>query len=303
MYCKQCGKKETKNLSIDKFTGLCQKCSVAKQPATRGTDGAAANQQGESVEIDEDATLSDIPFRQFKAWIQFVIKDTIQAEAKLALDKCSKDIDAVKKDLGLEKQKVASLTTQVNELKTKVTDLEQEHKKTKEVGEANLKYLINSDRNARKHNVMIFGLLENDDLVIQNDAEEEIVRAVNDHEKVAAVLSHLESDISKTSYFHRLGAAGDNPRPIKVYFNSMKEAQTAISNGKNLNQLKEKIYVKADKTKSEAEEYKRIGKRKSELLLQHPTVDPNNPVVTLAKGILKVNGTEVDRYKSPQTLF
>ena len=150
---------------------------------------------------------------------------------------------------------------------------------------------------------MIFGLLENDDLVIQNDAEEEIVRAVNDHEKVAAVLSHLESDISKTSYFHRLGAAGDNPRPIKVFFNSMKEAQTAISNSKNLNQLKEKIYVKADKTKSEAEEYKRIGKRKSELLLQHPTVDPNNPVVTLAKGILKVNGTEVDRYKSPQTLF
>ena len=104
---------------------------MAKQPATRGTDGTAANQQVESVEIDEDATLSDIPFRQFKAWIQCVIKDTIQGEVKLALDKCSKDIDAVKKDLGLEKQKVASLTTQVNELKIKVTDLEHTRKQKK----------------------------------------------------------------------------------------------------------------------------------------------------------------------------
>ena len=298
VHCRNCGKKETRTSTIYKFTGICQKCAAVAAAAAGATP-----QQGEPVAIDDNAKLSDIPFHQFKLWIQYVIKDTIQAELKTALDQCSKDIAAVKKDLGEEKRKVVTLTTQVNEMKTQVAELEKEQKKTKEVGEAHLKYLINSDRNARKQNVIIFGLPENDDLVVENEDEEDSVHAANDDEKVSAVLSQLQSDISKTSYFHRLGKPGDNPRPVKVYFISQKEAQLALSNSKKLNEWEARIYVKADKTKSEAEEYKRIGKRKAELLLQHPTVDPDNPIVTLSKGILKVNGTEVDRYKTPQTLF
>ena len=297
VFCRKCGKKESRTLSIDKFTGKCQKCAAVA--AATG----ATHEQGEPVVIDENAKLSDIPFHQFKLWIQYVIKDTIQAELKTALEQCSKDIDTVKKDLGEEKQKVVTLTAQVNEMRTQVAELEKEQKKTKEVGEAHLKYLINLDRNARKYNIMIFGLPENDDLVIERDNEEETLRAANDDEKVSAVLSQLQSDISKTSNFHRLGKPGDNPQPVKVYFFSPSQAQLALSNSKNLNEWEARIYVKADKTKSEAEEFKRIGKRKEELLLQHPTVDPDNPIVTLAKGILKVNGTEVDRYKTPQTLF
>ena len=63
------------------------------------------------------------------------------------------------------------------------------------------------------------------------------------------------------------------------------------------------IYVKPDKTKKEAEEFKQIGKRKADLLLQHPTNDPNNLIVTLTKGILRVDGTEVDKYNPIQSLF
>ena len=120
---------------------------------------------------------------------------------------------------------------------------------------------------------------------------------------MSTVLSHLQSDVSEVSYFHRLGKLGDKPRPVKVIFTSVSRAQAALSNSKNLNDWESRIYVKGDKTKSESEEYKRIGKRKSDLLLQHPTIDPQNPIVTLAKGVLKVNGTEVDRYNPIQSLF
>ena len=61
--------------------------------------------------------------------------------------------------------------------------------------------------------------------------------------------------------------------------------------------------MKPDKSKKEAEEFKRIGNRKDELLKQHPTVDPANPIVKLEKGVLTVNGKEVDRYKPVQSLF
>ena len=297
VFCRECGKKETRNLSIDTFTSVCQKCTTLKN--------AAAVQQGIPTEITDEAKLSDISFQQFKSWIQYVIQDTIQSEVQMAMQKCAKDIEAVKKDLGLEKEKVATLITKVNSLTTELTELKNEHVKTKKVGEENLKYLINLDRNSRKHNIMVFGLPEGKDLVFKDENGDEISRASDDNEKVSAVLDHLNSDISGVSHFHRLGKPGaeDKPRPVKVIFKAVTQAQIVLSNSKKLNEWEERIYVKADKTKSEANEFKRIGRRKEELLLQHPTTDPENPIVTLAKGVLKVNGTEVDRYNPIQSLF
>ena len=63
------------------------------------------------------------------------------------------------------------------------------------------------------------------------------------------------------------------------------------------------IYVKPDKTKSEQNEFQRLGKKKEELLLKYPTVDVDNPRVTLKKGSLQVDGVEVDKYEPVQTLF
>ena len=57
VFCRKCGKKETRTLSIDKFTSVCQKCAAVA--ATTG----ATNQQGEPVVIDDNAKLSEIPFR------------------------------------------------------------------------------------------------------------------------------------------------------------------------------------------------------------------------------------------------
>ena len=62
----------------------------------------------------------------------------------------------------------------------------------------------------------------------------------------------------------------------------------------------QKIYVKPDKTKGEQEAFKRLGKRKEELLLEY---NNDKKRVELIKGVLYLDKVEVDRYKSPQTLF
>ena len=157
---------------------------------------------------------------------------------------------------------------------TELTALKTEHDHTKKLGEENLKYLINLDRNTQRHNVMIFGLPENDDLIVGNDGDETAKRATNEMEKVSTVLSHLNSDISNITHFHRMGKPGERSRPVKVVFKSANLASKALSNSKSLNDWEKSVYVKPYKSKSKYEEFKRIGKRKTDLLLQHPTVDP-----------------------------
>ena len=66
---------------------------------------------------------------------------------------------------------------------------------------------------------------------------------------------------------------------------------------------KHNIYIKADKTKGEQKEFTRLGKRKSELLEQNPTVDGQDPRVKLEKGVLMLDGIEVDRYNPVQSIF
>ena len=296
VFCRECGKKESQRLPIDKFSSLCVKC--AETLATQATNG----HQPTPV-IDDNATLSAITFKDFRLWMQSVIQNTVQGEIKAALDKCTKDVESVKKELEESKKDVANLKTQVDSLKNEVAEISKENKDIKQTGVANLKYLINADRNLRKHNVMLFGVSENEDLVFKNEDGDETHRATSDDEKVAVLLLELGSDTAELSYFQRMGKPSGNPRPIKVILKSVTEAQKVISNSKNLNALEMNIYAKPDKTKKEAEEFKRIGKRKADLLLQHPTIDPQNPIVTLIKGVLRVNGTEVDRYNPVQSLF
>ena len=65
--------------------------------------------------------------------------------------------------------------------------------------------------------------------------------------------------------------------------------------------LAREIYLKADKSKAEMEEYRRLGKR--DMLKLYHTKDGIPPRVELEKSILKIDGVEVESYKYPQTLF
>ena len=67
------------------------------------------------------------------------------------------------------------------------------------------------------------------------------------------------------------------------------------------------IYIKPDKTKSERErerdDFTRLVKRKNELLTRHPTADEKAQRVVVKNGSLLVDGSLIDSYRTPQTLF
>jgi hypothetical protein len=125
-----------------------------------------------------------------------------------------------------------------------------------------------------------------------------------DHEKCSFLFQFMGvTDVRTTiKEMFRLGAKSEGKiRPLKVRFTSSSHASAVLKASKKLKDLAEhNIYVKPDKTKAEQEEFKRIGKRKEELLVEY---NNDESKVKLEKGVLYANGIEVDRYKSVQTLF
>ena len=100
----------------------------------------------------------------------------------------------------------------------------------------------------------------------------------------------------------RLGAKVDDKiQPLKLRFNSATTASTVLKASQKLKEIEgQNIYVKPDKSKAEQEEFKRIGKRKADLLREY---ENDAEKVKLIKCVLYVNEVEVDRYKYVQTLF
>ena len=167
----------------------------------------------------------------------------------------------------------------------------------------NLKYLINHDRNQRKHNVVLFGVREDEDLQIGAD------NAKDDEEKCKTLLEYIGCTDVKIMDAFRLGkeTPPEKPRPIKIVFSEKRMAFDVLSKTSKLNDLKKdsgkNIYIKPDKTKSEVSEFQRLGKEKSKLLEKYPTGEDGIPRVILKFGSLKVDGVEVDKYEPVQTLF
>ena len=186
-------------------------------------------------------------------------------------------------------------------LEVRIKTLETESNKHKTVSDNNLKYLVNLDRNVRRQNVCLFGVPEdNTDLTIEGKT------ASTDKEKCELILTYIGAVVlNQVTDMFRLGKSAENgPRPIKIKFMSSEGPTTILKVSKKLNDLESHtIYFKPDKTKAEIAEYKRMGKRKTELLQVYPAVNDGPPRVVLNKGILNVDGTEVDRFKSIQSLF
>jgi hypothetical protein len=272
---------------------------------------------------NDDDTLNTISFGTLKSWLT-----ATYAQHVAEIDKrLTKEINEVKKDLQVTKNTVATTNTELQKLKSdfteykkttnksvgsleqKTTALQDVTTKTKTVCDNNLKYLINLDRNLRRQNVILFGVPEmNTNLCINGE------ESATDRDKCNAILRYIGTpEISETTEMFRLGKpVPAKVRPIKIKYSSSASASTVLKEGKKLKDLVDnKIYVKPDKTKKEIEEYQRLGKRKDELKEQYPVaeVDEDDEEqerrerVVLEKGVLTVDGTEVDRFKSVQTLF
>ena len=207
-----------------------------------------------------------------------------------------KEVDKHKNDLKKAKEDITSLKNKMQTLEEKVEMVDKKNNDTTTVTDNNLKYLINIDRERRSQNIMIFGVKEEGVLKIGSKALKE------DKEKVSGILDFLGENDSVMNSYVRLGKE-KGKRPIKVFLNSKSSVFRILKNASKLKTLNDKIFIKPDKTRKEREEFQRLGKRKEELMKSHITPEGGQQRVILSNGILKLDGLEVDSYKSPQSLF
>ena len=307
-FCRECGKKGTKSRFIEQETGVCHECSPPPDDDTHTStiEGASASAIA-PPQVNDNETLDNVTFGALKAWLTFTNNNLVaQVEQRL-----TNEINGVKEELEETKKNVTKLEKELKECKkstekvatmeNKIKKLEESSSKQKTVGENNLKYLINLDRNDRRQNVVIFGVPEDGtDLNINETMSN------TDEEKFHAILefigAHVQNDISAT---FRLGKPSvGKVRPIKAKCSSSSTASVILKEAKKLKNLPNfTIYIKADKTKGEVEEYRRLGKRKTELLEEYPVDNEENPRVVLEKGVLLLDGVKVDEFKSVQSLF
>ena len=173
----------------------------------------------------------------------------------------------------------------------------------------NCRYLINHDRSVRQRNVLMFGIPDNDSITLFEEGVD------SDQQAAKIILEKIGlNDINILETF-RLGkkkegdhnSNEDGRRPLKVCLGSSITARSVVTESHKLKNLLDgtglNIYIKPDKTKAEREEYTRLGKKKTELLLRHPTNEGEDPRVVLKGGKLLVDNVEVDSYKTPQSLF
>ena len=315
-YCSHCGKKPTSRRTIDQQTALCQECSPKHDDSNKNNNNNSNDAGANAPDPNDNITLNNVTFGTLKSWLNSAYADHV---TKLE-EKLTAEIGIVRQDLETTNTVITETRTEVTKLKKDLSDrktcceksarelderiktLEEESAKQKTVSDNNLKYLINADRNVRRSNVIIFGVPEtNTNLEINNNT------AITDEEKCKMILNYIGTPIyDSVSEMFRLGKTlvDDKPRPIKLKFPSSLSVSSVLKESKKLKNLPNiTIYIKPDKTKSEVAEFKRLGKRKTELSEQYPVGENGVPRVTLEKGILKVDGVHMDEFKSAQTLF
>ena len=295
------------------------KCDVCKKNATQKrivTDGICNEcSKKQSINYDDapcnpNDTLGTIKFKDFVEWmvVDFAkhVKDSVTAE----LADCRRELAETKKDLAKTRQELTQVKADITSMNGKMKALSEDHEKTKKCTSDNLRYLINHDRNVRQRNVLLFGLPDDEEIKLGNDTFD------SDRAAVEHIFERLEveNDVKLTEFF-RLGKKvareedaeeEPKPRPVKICFKSSNMAKVLMSSRMKLKDMfgeDVSIYIKPDKTKSERDEFTRLGKKKQELMEHHPTPVGENPRVVLKNGRLLVDNAEIDSYKTPQTLF
>lgn len=293
--CDKCRKNANKTRILT--DGVCNECSTKSIIDYEGAP------------CDPNDALGTIKFKDFVEWMVGVfakhVKDSVTAE----LADCKKDLAAAKKDLVTVQKELATVKTDLNNVQTKLKTLTNQQENTSKCTKDNLRYLINHDRNTRQRNVLIFGLPDDDEISLGDETFD------SDREAIEHIFEKLEVEekVELTEFFrlgkkdlHNDGEGEPKARPVKILFKTSNMARTLLDNRSKLKDLFGEhvaIYMKPDKTKSEREEFTRMGKKKQELMERHPTPHGDDPRVVLKNGRLLVDNAEVDCYKTPQSLF
>ena len=290
MKCSDCKKDCTKRV-LDANTKLCPECLQKHNQLNANV-----------VEFGDDDSLGDIKFTDFKSWLtrelHVFYKNVVQEEVDKRIKPLNDELTKLRKELTKTRESLNTSENAVTVLKDNVKTIKEKLDGVQNISNNHLKYLINHDRDKRKYGFLIMGLDEQTALNINDNL------AVSDDEKVGLISHYLlpEKSINVKDMF-RLGIAGENIRPLKVLLEDKESVFALLKASKNLKDLKTTIYIKPDRTKSERAESDRLYKKFKKAGEDYPSDNPDQPRVTLAKGVLTVDGTEIDRYKSPQSLF
>ena len=289
-HCVDCGRKGTKSGTriVSERTYKCTEC-------------APDDDAEEFATINPDAMLSELSVKDFTAWFknELGLDTLIQKKVENVTKEIKNEVEVLRKSVKTANEDIAKLKSKVDELSQDLTEVKNENKILKKSCENNLKYLVNHDRNMRRSNVMLLGLPEDEDLVIGE------ATVKGDDDKIHALFKFLkvETVVEMVSY-SRLGTSEEGKlRAIKIELKNGDMAREIIKEAHNLKTLNKKIFFKPDKSVKEREEFQRLLKKKEECIISHPTADGQQDRVILEKGVLKVDGVEIDRYKSPQTIF
>ena len=229
--------------------------------------------------------LFDNKFQQFET----SFKTTMMTEVKKITNPMEADI----KNLKEENKK---LKAEITLLKSK----DKEHCKRLDTVESTLKehqkYLARSDKDARSKRLILSGVPEGNTTingVVTND----------DKKKVQEVLRVVESE-NVSVHVKRIGkkdqGIDERPRYILMEFSNSNDRHAVKKKSEKLkeNEDTENFYMKADSTKKERAEYKRLFQVKKRLEEEDP-----NKVVKIEYGKLLVDDVVVDQIVTASSDF
>ena len=247
----------------------------------RNEDMANSNNYWENMN-----KLLDAKFNNF----ELKFKDSILREVKQITEPIQRSVN----DLAAENKE---LRTQVTTLKAKTKEQDEKLDKVEKALREHHKTLVRSDKEARGKKLILAGVPETETRINEVDA-------TDDDRKVKEVINILGvGDIPLVSV-RRIGkkdqGPDDRPRYILLEFACFKDRNIVKKNGAKLKEREDSksFFLKADLSKKEREEYKRIYDLKKNI----ETQEPGKPV-RVEYGKLYVDETLVDQISTDNNDF
>ena len=204
--CATCKRAPTQKRKLDQ-NNICTECRDEEKEET-------FNQ----ANIDDSKPMGDITFGEFRSWFKGELNALVRKVVQEELQETRFELEKLQKDHKELKTRVTQFESRFEEKAKKIekdiSENTENFKKLNTVTNNNLKYLINFDRDRRKHNLVLFGVKEDEPLEI-NDTT-----ATTDVQKTKLLLvDFLQCPDVKIVDMFRLGKeVSDKPRPIKLTF-------------------------------------------------------------------------------------
>ena len=190
------------------------------------------------------------------------------------------------------------LNQKVQVAEGKIQNLEKNQEKIKSIMNKQQMYIAKQDKVSRSKNLIISGLAENTPL--QYEGQE----ADTDKEKVDMILDALGKPDTEIAHCRRIGTEDrgheGRGRFLLIEFKDQRDRNSVRKDANKLNGIEplKHLRFKADLTKEERDEYKRLYEQKDTLQEANPTEN-----VRVDKGKLYIGDNEVDHIKVSSKVF